>query len=39
MDPERTFNDIIPVFNSIDWNKESIVQEHFKELKEYKLKK
>lgn len=36
MDPERTFNDIIPVFNSIDWNKKSIVQEHFKELKEYK---
>lgn len=36
MDPERTFSDIIPVFKNIAWNEKSVVQEHFKELKEYK---
>lgn len=36
MDPERTFSDITPVFKNIAWNEKSVVQEHFKELKEYK---
>lgn len=35
IDPERTFKDIIPILNEIDWSKESIVQEHFNKLKEY----
>lgn len=36
MDPERTFKDIIPVLNSIDWSKNNTVQEYFDKIKNYK---
>lgn len=35
MDPERTFKDIIPAFNSIEWEEYEVVQSFFKPLIDY----
>lgn len=37
IDPERTFKDIIPMLDEIEWDNQEIIQEHFKELKNYNL--
>lgn len=36
MDPERTFKDIIPVFNSINWSSDETVQKCFDKIKKYR---
>lgn len=36
IDPERTFFDIIPAFNTINWSQFPIIQSHFNELMNYK---
>ncbi len=36
IDPERTFKDIQPVFESIKWSEYPIIQEYFVEMKRYK---
>ncbi len=37
IDPERTFLDIIPTFNTIQWNEYPIIESTFCELKKYNI--